>query len=171
VGLFGRDEPPQPVSPALSNGPAPESRTRTSASAGITIIASPSRFKGVLEGDGDVRIEGRIEGEVKGSGHIQVAQSGHVSAKLHSRTVTVAGTVHGDVSADEKIELMPSAELRGNITAPKVVIQEGATFEGQVFMQSPKGAAGGGAASKGAPGGGKGQPGKDRDADTPSGTS
>jgi cytoskeletal protein CcmA (bactofilin family) len=49
----------------------------------------------------------------------------------------VAGTVKGDVLADDKIELKPSANLQGNITAPSILIQEGATFEGQVYMQKP----------------------------------
>ena len=60
-----------------------------------------------------------------------------MEAALHARVVVVAGEVVGDVSADDKIELRASAALRGNITAPRVVIQDGASFEGQVFMQKP----------------------------------
>ncbi len=53
---------------------------------------------------------------------------------LHGRTLTVAGRVKGNVSADERVELKPTAQLKGNITAPRMHIAEGATFEGKVFM-------------------------------------
>ena len=71
------------------------------------------------------------------SGKIFVAESGKVEAKLHARSVVVAGSVKGNITADDKIELRPSAHLNGNITAPRILIQEGASFEGQVNMKSP----------------------------------
>jgi cytoskeletal protein CcmA (bactofilin family) len=87
--------------------------------------------------DNDVEIHGEIHGTVEGKGQVLVAEGSKVEAALHARVVVVAGEVVGDVSADDKVELRPSAVLRGNITAPRVVIQDGATFEGQVFMQKP----------------------------------
>jgi len=52
--------------------------------------------------------------------------------------VAIAGTVVGDVTADEKIELEPTARVEGNITAPRILIRDGATFKGQVNMKDPE---------------------------------
>ena len=49
----------------------------------------------------------------------------------------VAGEIKGNVTADERIELRPSARLLGNMTAPRILIQDGATFEGKVEMKPP----------------------------------
>ena len=81
--------------------------------------------------------EGELAGTVETSGHLMVAESGKVDANLHGRNITVAGSVAGDIAADERIELEPSAKVQGNITAPRILIKDGATFEGQVFMKSP----------------------------------
>jgi cytoskeletal protein CcmA (bactofilin family) len=51
--------------------------------------------------------------------------------------VVVAGTVAADITADEKIELEASARVDGNITAPRILIKDGATFKGQVNMKDP----------------------------------
>jgi cytoskeletal protein CcmA (bactofilin family) len=84
-----------------------------------------------------VTVEGELSGNLDAAGHLLVAESGRVDANLHGRNVTIAGKVHGDVTADERIELEPAAEVQGNITAPRILIKDGATFEGQVFMKSP----------------------------------
>jgi cytoskeletal protein CcmA (bactofilin family) len=133
MGLFGRDDSPQPGPPAQT-----PSRTVPAQPAGdTTVIARSCEIEGTLTGTGDVTIQGRFKGNVDGSGKLFIAEGGKAEARLHARNIVVAGTVKGDVSADEKIELQPSAQLRGNITAPRILIQEGATFEGQVFMKKP----------------------------------
>ena len=136
MGLFGRDQPP---SPQGHHSPAAPPRTPPRAVEGLSIVARPNRFEGALSGGGDIQIDGELKGEVDSSGRLVIAESGKVEAKMHARQVEVSGTVTGDVTADDKIELKASAVLRGNITAPKVVIHEGATFEGQVFMKAPAG--------------------------------
>jgi cytoskeletal protein CcmA (bactofilin family) len=143
MGLFSRDDTP-PESPQPVSTPKPAPRTPTpapatppKASGEATLIARTCEIEGHLSGSGDVNIHGRFKGQVSGSGQLFIAESGHAEATLHARTIVVAGTVTGDLTANEKIELRPSATLHGNITAPRILIQEGATFEGQVFMKSP----------------------------------
>jgi cytoskeletal protein CcmA (bactofilin family) len=104
---------------------------------GTTVIAPPGRVEGLLSSQRDLRIEGELKGTVRANGKVLVAESGAIEATVHGQVVVVAGSVTGDVLADEKIELQPSAVLRGDITAPRILIQEGATFEGQVFMRKP----------------------------------
>lgn len=134
MGFFGRSEDPPPTTttPVVSRSSAP-----VQAVADATVIARSCRIEGTLSGSGDVNIQGRFKGEISGSGQLLISETGDAEARLHARSIVVAGKVHGDMSADEKIELKPSANLRGNITAPRILIQEGATFEGQVFMKKP----------------------------------
>jgi len=140
MGLFGRDESPQNT----TTQPKPEvkpqvarSKSPTGDSTGRTTIARACTFKGDLQSTGDVSVEGTFSGSIDSSAHLFIAESGRVDAKLHGRNVSIAGNVTGDVTADERIELDPSAEVKGNIVAPRILIKDGATFEGQVFMKSP----------------------------------
>ena len=137
MGLFGRDDrspestpptQPQPARPQVSS-PAPASSRTT--------LSRNSRIEGLLKSSGDIGLEGELSGSVETDGHLMVAESGKVDANLHGRNITVAGSVSGDITADERIELEPSAKVQGNITAPRILIKDGATFEGQVFMKSP----------------------------------
>lgn len=140
MGLFGRDDrtTPQPATPQpAASRPAakPQAQPR---SGEATFVGQGSRFEGRLVADNDVEVTGELSGTVEGKGQVLVLEGSKVEAVVHARVVVVAGQLVGDVSADEKIELRPSATLQGNITAPRIVIQDGATFEGQVFMQKPE---------------------------------
>jgi cytoskeletal protein CcmA (bactofilin family) len=103
----------------------------------ITTVAKGCTIEGSITATGDILIHGSFEGEIGGAARLVIADSGKVKAQLRARSIVVAGAVEGDVFAQDKIELKPSANLLGNITAPKILIQEGATFEGQVFMKAP----------------------------------
>jgi len=138
MGLFGKDDR-KPASSQLlpeqrstpSPAPVPQSKE-------TTVIGRGSRLEGTLAGSADMLIEGKVNGALEGTGRVVVAEAGVVEANLHARIVVVAGEVTGNVSAEEKIELQASATLKGNITAPRILIQEGATFEGEVRMAKPE---------------------------------
>jgi cytoskeletal protein CcmA (bactofilin family) len=138
MGLFGRDDrrPPESSTTASLDGPATLSGPPKAAPDATTIAKSCS-LEGSISASGDILIHGSSKGEVQGAASLVVAESGKIEAQLRARSITVAGSVEGDLFAQEKIELKPSARLLGNITAPKILIQEGATFEGQVFMKDP----------------------------------
>lgn len=135
MGLFGRDDKTTPSAPASSSRPQDAAGRGDAA---VTVIARSSTFDGTLSGTGDVRVEGRVEGRVELSGHLVIAEAGDVEAQVHARVITVSGAVHGDLAADEKIELSPTANVEGNLTAPRILIREGATFEGKVHMRDPR---------------------------------
>jgi hypothetical protein len=67
------------------------------------------------------------------------APSGLVEGKIAARSIIVAGRVIGDLLAAERIELGSSCTMEGNITAPRIQIHDGATFDGQVLMKKPSG--------------------------------
>ena len=138
MGIFGHDEPTPDQQSALqiakpSTSPTPPETTDRK------VIAGPSKFEGRISGSGEIIVIGLVTGTIDARGTVTVAEQGRVEATVHGRGVIVAGTVTGDITADEKIELEASALVDGNITAPRILIRDGATFKGQVNMKEPDG--------------------------------
>jgi cytoskeletal protein CcmA (bactofilin family) len=79
------------------------------------------------------RIEGEAEGEITGD-EIEIAASAVVKANITANRVKVGGRVTGEIIARERIELLPTAHLRSVITTPRLVVAEGAQFDGQCKM-------------------------------------
>jgi cytoskeletal protein CcmA (bactofilin family) len=137
MGIFGRDEanPEQrPAQPTTRPAPSPTPQD----AADRTLIARPSKIEGRITGSGEIVVNGLVNGTIDATGTVKIADQGRVEATVHGKVVTVAGTVAGDITADERIELEPSARVDGNITAPRILIQDGATFRGQVNMRDPE---------------------------------
>jgi cytoskeletal protein CcmA (bactofilin family) len=92
----------------------------------------------VLEGkliyDGSVHADGRLEGEVRASGNIDVANGAHVKALLEGANVTLKGNVEGMVTARDKLTLGRNARLSGDIQVRRLQIDDGATLNGNVRM-------------------------------------
>jgi cytoskeletal protein CcmA (bactofilin family) len=106
----------------------------------------PSIFiKGDLSGDEDLVIEGRVEGKVDlQQNNVTIGKNGKVQADVFGRVVTVEGEVSGNVIARDQAILRQSGAIRGNITAPRVVLEDGSRFKGSIDMEPPKEAGGGG---------------------------
>ena len=97
------------------------------------------RIEGKITGDADLRIEGRFEGSVELRLHaVTVGPEGNVHTTIVSRSVTVEGTVRGDITAEDRIVLLASADVVGDLRAPRVLLEDGARFRGGVdFGDAP----------------------------------
>ncbi len=95
-----------------------------------------SRISGKLYFETAARIDGQVEGEINAKDSLAIGESAVVAAQIKADSVTVAGKVSGDIVAVRRIEIRPSAKVLGNITAPILVINEGALFEGHCAMQA-----------------------------------
>jgi cytoskeletal protein CcmA (bactofilin family) len=137
MGIFGREDRSEEGKTEDPQPPARQPAAAPPGAANATVVARSNRVEGTILGAGDVRVEGQLKGAVDSSGLLLIAEKGRVEGKINARAVTVSGTVVGDVSAAERIELEASAKVEGNITAPRILINDGATFDGQVFMQAP----------------------------------
>ena len=73
-----------------------------------------------------------ITGDVESTGPIVI--DGEVDGNVHAASVVVRGRVHGDITATERAELTPDAEMTGDIRAERIVIADGARFSGKVDM-------------------------------------
>ena len=93
---------------------------------------------GTVTGSEPILIEGTVRGKINLTGELRVGTKARIEATVHAKNVTVEGKLTGDVSADEKVELVASATVEGNIKAPKIIVAEGARFRGSVDMGSPK---------------------------------
>ncbi|MBE3590960.1 MAG: polymer-forming cytoskeletal protein [Firmicutes bacterium] len=114
-----------------------------------TIIGRNTTFQGVLQSAGAVRVEGRVQGEIRAEGDVYVTETAVVEAQIHGRQVAIAGEVRGDVHAAARLDLVGTGKLVGDFYAPKIVVAEGATFEGRSHMTGLDAAAGEAAAAGG----------------------
>ncbi len=111
------------------------SSTRGSNPSQSTCVIGPeTAVRGSLSGEEDLVIEGRVEGSVSLAGHLVVADSGQVEADLEIESIAVHGQVRGDISATRSITIERGAQVSGNVKAPRVIINDGAHFDGAVEM-------------------------------------
>ena len=89
---------------------------------------------GTVSGSEAVVVEGTIKGRINVTNDLRIGTKARVEATVHAKNVTVEGKLTGDVSADERVELVASATVDGNIKAPKIIVAEGAKFRGSVDM-------------------------------------
>ena len=101
-------------------------------------IGKSITIHGDVTGEEDMVIEGRIEGRVELEGHhLTIGPNGDVTGEISAHQLTVVGRVKGNVRAAERVELCDTSQLTGDILAPKLLIQEGAQFNGHIAMQAP----------------------------------
>ena len=93
---------------------------------------------GSLTFDGDLTVAGKLEGELHATGDVAVENGSTVKATIDGNNVTVQGTVHGNVSARGRLSLSGSGSLHGDVRVSKLTVEDGATLNGNVTMQSEK---------------------------------
>jgi cytoskeletal protein CcmA (bactofilin family) len=104
-------------------------------------LGEGTSFKGTLTFEGTVRIDGKLEGEIFTKDTLVIGEAAQVSAAIHAGVVVISGTVHGNITAERKIDIHASGRLFGNISTPSLVIEEGVVFEGSCTMGQRGGAA------------------------------
>ncbi|MGH9347576.1 MAG: bactofilin family protein [Vicinamibacterales bacterium] len=101
----------------------------------MTTIGPSLRITGDITSQEDITVHGRVKGHIHmQEGALLVAPNGHLDAEVRGGRITVHGTVAGNVAAAERIELTPTADVTGTLTARAIVLQDGATFHGLVDM-------------------------------------
>lgn len=116
-----------PTSPEAPRAPA---RSTSQATIGPSIV-----IKGEVSGNEDLLIHGQLDGSVKlGQNSITVGDGGRVKADITGRVITIEGNVEGNLEAKEQIILRGTATVQGDIKAPRVVLEDGASFRGLVDM-------------------------------------
>ena len=101
-----------------------------------SFIDRHSTIEGTLRSAKDLRIEGRVEGEIVCDGKLTIAEGAVVQARIEAAEVIVSGSVEGDVHSHGQFKLQPSGVIRGSTTAARIAIEDGATYEGELHMTS-----------------------------------
>lgn len=113
----------------------PERPQRQPAS-GEAVIGDSIRIQGEVTGDEDLTIQGYVDGSVELEDHsLTVGSDGEVEADVTARVITVEGEVTGDLHGEEQVVVRSTARVRGDISAPRVVLEDGAHFRGGVEME------------------------------------
>ncbi len=95
------------------------------------VIASGTSIEGKFSSDENVRLDGKIKGEVK-CGHLLVmGQNGRIEGNVRSKDATIMGTIEGELWVEGLLHLKNSAFIKGTITASKMTVDEGARYMGE----------------------------------------
>jgi cytoskeletal protein CcmA (bactofilin family) len=138
--LLERSDPPEELRMAMFNGQRAgdrESIGTIGQASHLSILAQGTKIVGEIECAGIVKIEGQLEGVVRGREQVLVAPGGVVIGNVVGAEVVIAGRVDGDVAAGERLELRPGGVIHGDVTAPRVIVQEGGELNGRVKMEKP----------------------------------
>jgi cytoskeletal protein CcmA (bactofilin family) len=141
--MWKKEEAATPSSAGSADSPSRTDRSSKVATPGGRAIIGPSiSIRGEVTGDEDLLIQGKVDGSVDLKQHsVTVGPEGKVKAGIAGRVVVVEGTVEGDLKAEEQVILRGSATVQGDITAPRVILEDGARFRGGVDMGDPAGRA------------------------------
>lgn len=100
----------------------------------LNIINAGTYLEGTIETKGSVQINGRVKGMVKAADEVRVGRSGEIVGEVYAKSARVAGKIEGDVYIEQKLTLEETSSLNGNLTAGKLIIDEGAFFNGKSDM-------------------------------------
>lgn len=106
------------------------------AKATTTAIGPTIVIKGKLRSDEDLVVKGRIEAEIQSSKALLVENSGIIKANVRVKSARISGVLVGNITAEERVEIAPDGRMVGDITAPKIIINDGAAFRGRIDMQN-----------------------------------
>lgn len=135
---------PSPFAPSTRPSivtPPPSASVATSEPSAVGVIAANSDWNGTLRSQGSLQVFGRVSGELHAAEEIVVAEGAVVEAIVAAARVSVAGTIRGTVECSQRLEVLPSGHIIGDVTSPKLVVHEGATVEGDLSMRAPGSAA------------------------------
>ncbi len=124
-----------PVPVVLDKSSSGRVGTASAIGEGRAYLDSGSKVSGKLSFEGPARIDGQVDGEINAKDNLIIGENAVVTAQIRAASIIVAGKVSGDITASQRIEIRPSARVLGNLSAPVLVVHEGALFEGHCAMQ------------------------------------
>ncbi len=114
-----------------------------------SIIGEGTRFKGEFDLNGLLRIDGDFTGVIRTRGKVLVGQNGRAECTLHAGTVVVGGVLRGEIVSTEKVIILSTGLVLGNISTPRLIVEEGVIFNGSCRITTPAAVAPGGGPSNG----------------------
>ena len=106
---------------------------------GKNLLSADVEIKGSIKFQNELIIDGKVEGEITSTGVLTVGENAEIRGEIKTKSVTVLGKVHGNITVDERCELKGRAVLQGDLKAARLVIEDGATFVGKSEVTPVKG--------------------------------
>ena len=100
----------------------------------LNMIAAGTTVEGKIRTQGSVRVDGKVIGEISASEALAVGATGEIEGNVSAKNVTVGGKIRGSVNVAEKAVLEGKSVVKGDLRAARLVIDEGAVFDGKVSM-------------------------------------
>jgi len=110
--------------------------TEASASGGASIIAAGTTLKGDINSNGDIRIDGTLQGNINCSAKVIIGANGAVAGDISGQMADIMGKVEGTIRVKELLQLKGGSNVTGNLHASKLQIEPSASFNGQCHMTS-----------------------------------
>lgn len=102
-----------------------------------SIIGEGTKFKGEFDLNGLLRIDGDFTGIIRTKGKVLVGKNGRAECTLNAGTVVVGGVVRGEIVSTEKVIILSTGLVLGNITTPRLIVEEGVIFNGSCRVTTP----------------------------------
>ncbi|MDH5655903.1 MAG: polymer-forming cytoskeletal protein, partial [Spirochaetia bacterium] len=99
-----------------------------------SVIGPGSIFEGKFYISGSLKIDGKFEGEIKTEDALVVGESGKMKTNISARSVVVAGTMIGNITADEEIRLEKTGKVMGDMTTPVLHVTPGVIAQGHITI-------------------------------------
>jgi cytoskeletal protein CcmA (bactofilin family) len=148
--MFSSSRKVEPAMPMTATPPPPPAKTEPTPygateppRAGGTLSSGVS-IKGTVKFQKELVINCKVEGTIDSNGRLTVGKDAQIRGDIKTRSVIVDGTVDGNITAAERCELRAGCTVNGDIEAPRLVVDEAASFVGSAkiaFSQKPAGAA------------------------------
>ena len=106
---------------------------------GKNLLSADVEIKGSIKFQNELTIDGKVEGEITSTGILTIGENAEIRGEIKTKSVTVLGKVHGNITVDERCELKGRAVLQGDLKAARLVIEDGATFVGKSEVTPIKG--------------------------------
>lgn len=103
-----------------------------------SVFAKDLSIKGDVNCPGLLRVEGHLEGSIRGSGEITISEGATLKADVEGKKIIVLGRVEGNIKATEAVEIVSSAQVFGDVTTDKILVEEGAVFTGKCVTKQPE---------------------------------
>jgi cytoskeletal protein CcmA (bactofilin family) len=105
-----------------------------------SVITAEMEITGTVKSSGAVRIDGKLDGDLNCSADAVIGKSATIKGNLSVNSVTVEGTIQGNIAAKDKIEMKSTARVTGDISAKRLAVEDGVTFVGKSEVNPAKSA-------------------------------
>jgi len=102
-----------------------------------TTIGVGMKMKGEIRGEGPLTVLGEFEGDIVLDGTVHVGTEGRVDANITARAIVVGGVVRGNLSADTRVEILPTGALTGTVKSSSFAAAAGASVKSELWLERP----------------------------------